>query len=128
MALAGYSIIGILIGLISALVTKSVYLIEDLFDKLPVHWKWWPAIGGIAVGIVGYFSPHTLGVGYENITHILSGKMTAGLIFSLCALKFISWSISLGSGTSGGTLAPLLTIEVDVGHLLVWVLYIYFLT
>ncbi|MFL5744868.1 MAG: chloride channel protein [Niastella sp.] len=115
MALITYSIIGIAIGLLAAGVTKIVYLIEDAFEKLPVHWAWWPAIGGLAVGLVGYFAPYTLGVGYENITHVLSGQMTLQLIVSLAVMKFISWAIALGSGTSGGTLAPLLTIGGATG-------------
>jgi CIC family chloride channel protein len=118
MALAVYSIMGIIIGLLSAFVTKAVYFIEDSFEKLPVHWMWWPAIGGLIVGIVGYFAPHTLGVGYENITDLLSGNMSVQLILSLCVFKFISWSVALGSGTSGGTLAPLLTIGGATGALL----------
>jgi chloride channel protein, CIC family len=117
-ALATYSVIGIVIGLISVAVTKIVYFIEDCFEKLPIHWMWWPAIGGIAVGIFGYFSPRTLGVGYNNITDILSGTMTMQVILSLCLFKFISWAIALGSGTSGGTLAPLLTIGGATGALL----------
>lgn len=117
-ALAAYSVLGILIGVISVGVTKIVYFIEDSFEKLPIHWMWWPAIGGLAVGIVGYFSPQTLGVGYENITDILSGNMAIQFVLSLCILKFISWAIALGSGTSGGTLAPLLTIGGATGALL----------
>ncbi|GAA4746575.1 chloride channel protein [Flavisolibacter ginsenosidimutans] len=117
-ALAVYSVIGIIIGFLSALITKIVYFIEDAFEKLPVHWMWWPAIGGLGVGIVGYFAPRTLGVGYENITAILSGQMTLQVILALCLLKFISWAIALGSGTSGGTLAPLLTIGGAAGSLL----------
>jgi predicted transcriptional regulator len=95
--------------------TKAVYYVEDLFEKLPIHWMWWPAIGGLAVGVVGYFAPHTLGVGYDNITNLLSGTVPLSLILSLCLLKFISWAIALGSGTSGGTLAPLLTIGGATG-------------
>ena len=117
-ALLTYSVIGISIGLLSVLVTKIVYLIEDGFEKLPIHWMWWPAIGGLAVGIIGYFAPHTLGVGYENITNILSGDMAINVVLSLCLFKFISWAIALGSGTSGGTLAPLLTIGGAAGALL----------
>ena len=117
-ALGFYSIMGIVIGLLSVLVTKIVYLIEDGFEKLPIHWAWWPAIGGLAVGVVGYFAPRTLGVGYNNITDILSGTMSIQILLSLCLLKFISWAISLGSGTSGGTLAPLLTIGGATGALL----------
>lgn len=117
-SLLAYSIMGVIIGLIAVGVTKIVYLIEDGFEKLPIHWMWWPAIGGLAVGIIGYFSPHTLGVGYDNITDILSGTMTLKVVLSLCILKFISWAIALGSGTSGGTLAPLLTIGGATGALL----------
>ena len=79
-ALAGYSVIGITIGLIAAAVTKIVYLVEDGFEKLPVHWMWWPAIGGLAVGVVGYFAPRTLGVGYSNITDMLSGTMAVQVL------------------------------------------------
>jgi chloride channel protein, CIC family len=117
-ALATYSCIGLIIGLISAAVTKLVYFVEDCFEKLPVHWMWWPAIGGLVVGIVGYFYPRTMGVGYVNITDILSGSLPMNVILALCLMKFISWAIALGSGTSGGTLAPLLTIGGATGALL----------
>jgi chloride channel protein, CIC family len=109
-ALIIYIVFGSILGVIAALVSKSIYFIEDAFEKLPVHWMWWPALGAIAVGIVGYFAPYTLGVGYSNISLVLSGKLSVELVLGLCLLKFLSWSISLGSGTSGGTLAPLLTI------------------
>jgi CIC family chloride channel protein len=118
LALAIYSFIGILIGFLSMGLTKAVYLIEDAFEKLPIHWMWWPAIGGLAVGMVGYFAPHTLGVGYDNITSLLSGTVPLSLILSLCFFKFISWAIALGSGTSGGTLAPLLTIGGATGAMI----------
>jgi CIC family chloride channel protein len=95
-----------------------VYLIEDSFEKLPIHWMWWPAIGGLVVGAIGTFAPETLGVGYENISHALSGELSISILVSLCFWKFISWSIALGSGTSGGTLAPLLTIGSALGCLL----------
>ncbi len=116
-ALLTYSIIGVSIGLLSVFITRVVYLVEDTFEKLPIHWMWWPAIGGLAVGIIGYYAPHTLGVGYENITNILSGNLAFNVILSLCIFKFISWAIALGSGTSGGTLAPLLTIGGAAGAL-----------
>lgn len=116
-ALFFYGVMGIGIGLLSVIATKVVYGIEDLFEKLPVHWAWWPAIGGIAVGVIGYYEPRTMGVGYNNITDLLSGSMTIQLMLSVCILKFASWAISLGSGTSGGTLAPLLTIGGAVGAL-----------
>ncbi len=125
-ALLFYSLMGVLIGLLSVLVTKIVYLIEDGFEKLPIHWAWWPAIGGLAVGVIGYFAPRTLGVGYNNIIDVLSGAMTIQILLSLCLLKFISWAISLGSGTSGGTLAPLLTIGGASGALLGTVIIYWF--
>jgi CIC family chloride channel protein len=118
LALGIYSFIGIIIGILSVGVSKIVYLIEDWFEKLPIHWMWWPALGGLAVGLIGFFAPHTLGVGYDNITGILSGAWPLRLIISLCLFKFISWAIALGSGTSGGTLAPLLTIGGAAGSII----------
>ncbi|HMJ68616.1 MAG TPA: chloride channel protein [Cyclobacteriaceae bacterium] len=113
-----YGAMGIVIGLASVFVTKFVYKIEDWFEKLPIHWMWWPAIGGVAVGVVGLFFPKTLGVGYHNITDALTGDLSVGILVSLCFWKFISWAIALGSGTSGGTLAPLLTIGSSMGCLI----------
>lgn len=110
LALSIYSFIGLIIGFLSMGLTKAVYFVEDTFEKLPIHWAWWPAIGGLAVGLIGYFVPNTLGVGYDNIVTILSGDLSLTLLLSLCFFKFLSWAIALGSGTSGGTLAPLLTI------------------
>ena len=117
-ALAIYSFIGLIIGFVSLGLTKIVYLIEDAFEKLPIHWMWWPALGGLAVGVIGYFNPHTLGVGYDNIINVLSGTLTLALVIRLCFFKFLSWAIALGSGTSGGTLAPLLTIGGASGAIL----------
>ena len=114
-ALVIYLLMGLIIGVCSVFVTKAVYLVEDMFDKLPIHWMWWPAIGAIAVGIVGYFVPHTLGVGYDNIDNILNGSIFGQTLIILFVLKFVSWAISLGSGTSGGTLAPLFTIGGGLG-------------
>jgi CIC family chloride channel protein len=114
-ALAAYTLLGAAIGWLSVYVTRAVYWIEDLFEHLPVHWMWWPAIGGVAVGVVGYFAPRTLGVGYNNIEDMVAGHLLGGTVLVLCIMKFISWSISLGSGTSGGTLAPLFTIGGGVG-------------
>lgn len=116
--LAVYSFIGLIVGFLATGLTKSVYLIEDAFERLPVHWMWWPAIGGLAVGIIAFFAPHTLGVGYDNIISLLSGKLPFYLVLNLCLLKFLSWSVALGSGTSGGTLAPLMTIGGASGVLL----------
>ena len=118
MALVTYMLMGVIIGIAASLVSKSVYFVEDLFEKLPVHWMWWPAIGAVAVGVVGYFAPFTLGVGYSNIHNLLSNTLPLYMLFSLCFMKFLSWCISLGSGTSGGTLAPLLTIGGAFGSLI----------
>ena len=116
-ALACYVALGGLIGLVSVAVTHIVYGIEDGFEKLPVHWMWWPAIGGVVVGVVGWFAPLTLGVGYTNIEDIVAGHFAVGALAFLCVMKFISWSIALGSGTSGGTLAPMFTIGGALGAL-----------
>jgi H+/Cl- antiporter ClcA len=117
-ALASYILIGAIIGLLSVIVTRAVYAIEDAFEHIPVHWMWWPAIGAVAVGVCGYFAPRTLGVGYYNISDIISGKLLPGAVAVLAIWKFISWSIALGSGTSGGTLAPLFTIGGACGAVL----------
>ena len=117
-ALFIYVLLGACVGAVAAGVSRSIYWIEDLFDKLPVHWMWWPAIGAIAIGCVGYFAPHTMGVGYDNIQRLLTGATPLKVIIFLCVLKYLSWSVSLGSGTSGGTLAPLFTIGGALGALL----------
>ncbi len=117
-ALIIYILLGLLIGIIATFVSRSVYAVEDLFEKLPIHWMWWPAIGAIAVGVTGYFAPRTMGVGYDNIQDLLKGNLPLMMLLSLCFLKYISWVISLGSGTSGGTLAPLFTIGGALGVLL----------
>jgi chloride channel protein, CIC family len=114
-ALAFYIALGAVIGVVATFVTRAVYAVEDAFEKLPVHWMWWPAIGGLAVGGVGYFAPRTMGVGYDNIEHILSGTLTGRALLLLFVCKFVSWAIALGSGTSGGTLAPLFTIGGGLG-------------
>ncbi len=117
-ALANYSLLGGVIGVFSAGITRVVYLIEDGFEKLPIHWMWWPALGAVVVGVIGYIAPSTLGVGYENISRALSGASTIQVLLVLCFLKLLSWAVSLGSGTSGGTLAPLLTIGGAAGALM----------
>src|SRR5438132_2941534 len=88
-ALAAYVLLGALVGVAAVAVTKVVYAIEDAFDHLPIHWMWWPAIGAVAVGVCGYFSPHTLGVGYDNIERILSGDFAGRALLVLGLLKFV---------------------------------------
>ncbi|HEV2641887.1 MAG TPA: chloride channel protein [Candidatus Elarobacter sp.] len=117
-ALTTYVVLGAIVGLASVFITRALYVIEEGFEKLPIHWMWWPALGAIAVGVIGYFDPRTLGVGYDNIRDILAGNVLDGALLALVVLKFLSWSIALGSGTSGGTLAPLFTIGGGLGGLL----------
>jgi CIC family chloride channel protein len=115
LAVASCVALGAIAGLVAVAVTRLVYAIEDGFERLPIHWMWWPAIGGLAVGIVGIVEPRTLGVGYVNIEAALGGELAGGALATLAVWKLASWSISLGSGTSGGTLAPLLTIGGCLG-------------
>jgi len=116
-ALATYVVLGALVGVIAVIVTRGLYAIEDAFERLPVHWMWWPAIGAVVVGLVGWVAPRTLGVGYDNIEQMVSGTLVGRALLVLVVLKFVSWIVALGSGTSGGTLAPLFTIGGGVGAL-----------
>jgi len=116
-ALTAYTAVGVLVGALGVAVTKGLYRIEDAFERLPIHWMWWPALGGIVVGIMGYLSPKTLGVGYENISQLLDGTLAGQALLILVVCKLISWSVALGSGTAGGTLAPLFTIGGGAGVL-----------
>jgi H+/Cl- antiporter ClcA len=109
--------VGILAGLQSALMTLCLYGIEDLFHRLPIHWMWWPALGGLAVGIGGYFEPAALGVGYENIRQLLVGGLDSHSATLLLFVKAAIWLIALSSGTSGGVLAPLLIMGGALGFL-----------
>jgi len=104
-------------GVASVVVSRGVYWVEDQFERLPLHWMWWPALGALGVGFIGHFAPRTLGVGYDNIADILSNSLPIRLVAWLCLMKLCSWLIALGSGTSGGTLAPLLTIGSGFGAL-----------
>jgi CIC family chloride channel protein len=106
---------GIIAGLASGVLTTLVYACEDLFAKLPIHWMWWPAIGGLFVGIGGYLDPRVLGVGYETIHALLRGELIGAVVAGLLIGKALVWSISLGSGTSGGVLAPLLIMGGALG-------------
>lgn len=115
--LLGCVIAGLLAGGLSALLTASVYASEDFFLKLPIHWKWWPAIGGLAVGLGGLIFPQALGVGYDTIREFLQGSAPLYMIAGVLLVKSAIWAISLGSGTSGGVLAPLLMMGAALGGL-----------
>jgi chloride channel protein, CIC family len=88
-----------------------------MFEHLHVHWMWWPAIGGLGIGVGGLFFPRGLGVGYDNIAELLHGNAPMALIIGILVAKSLMWAFSLGSGTSGGVLAPLLMIGGAVGAL-----------
>jgi H+/Cl- antiporter ClcA len=116
-ALALYIALGAVIGVLAIVVTRSLYAVEDAFERLPIHWMWWPAIGAVVVGVVGLYAPRTLGVGYENLEGLVAGTLAGRALLVLVSLKLLSWVIALGSGTSGGTLAPLFTIGGGAGAL-----------
>ncbi len=108
-------LVGIAAGLASGALTALVYFCEDVFSKLPIHWMWWPAIGGLFVGVGGWLDPRVLGVGYDTIHALLRGELVGAMVIGLLIGKAVVWSISLGSGTSGGVLAPLLIIGGALG-------------
>jgi CIC family chloride channel protein len=111
------AVLGIAAGLASGLLTAMVYGAEDLFQRLTFHWMWWPLIGGAVIGIGGLIEPHALGVGYDNIASLLHGDVSSEAALRLLIVKAIIWSVALGSGTSGGVLAPLLIMGGVLGSL-----------
>ncbi|MGA9671573.1 MAG: chloride channel protein [Terracidiphilus sp.] len=114
--------LGMLVGLASAGLSRLMYSFEDGFEhfcgRIKLHWMWWPAIGGIGIGIGGFFFPRGLGVGYNNIAELLRGNAPLGLLLGLMIAKSLMWAFSLSSGTSGGVLAPLLMIGAAIGETL----------
>lgn len=110
-------LLGLGVGIAAAALSRLMYGFEDLFERMPVHWMWWPAIGGIGIGIGGLFFPRGLGVGYDNIAELLRGSAPLGLLLGLIIAKSLMWAFSLGSGTSGGVLAPLLMIGGALGEI-----------
>jgi len=115
--LLGCAVVGLLAGALSAVLTISVYAAEDGFQRLKIHWIWWPAIGGVAIGLGGLIFPQALGVGYDTIGGLLQGSVTARVILGVLLVKWFIWAVSLGSGTSGGVLAPLLMMGGALGGL-----------
>lgn len=114
-ALAACILAGLLAGLLSAGLSRALYATEDLFHRLPVHWMWWPAIGGLVVGIGGWLQPRALGVGYDVIGDLLNHRLLVGAALALLSVKAVIWVVALGSGTSGGVLAPLLMMGAGLG-------------
>lgn len=111
-------IVGLASGLVAWGLTKAVYGTEDAFKKLPIHWAWWPAIGGLIIGLGGLIEPRALGVGYDTIADELAGVLSAGTLATVFVVKLGIWAVGLGSGTSGGILAPLLMMGAAIGGLL----------
>ncbi|RYC29887.1 CBS domain-containing protein [Lichenibacterium minor] len=112
------ALIGLAAGLAATVLTKLLYACEDLFEHLPVHWMWWPALGGLAVGVGGLVEPRALGVGYDVIADLLAGHMLVGAVALILGVKAAIWLVALSSGTSGGVLAPLLILGGAIGWLL----------
>ncbi len=120
--LAGCVIAGFLAGGLSALLTVAVYAAEDAFARIRTHWMWWPALGGIVIGVGGLIFPQALGVGYDTIGSLLQGDVPGRTILGILVVKAVIWSVALGSGTSGGVLAPLLMMGGALGGVEAWVL------
>ena len=117
-ALLGSVGVGLVVGLEAAILSTSLYRIEDLFHRLPFHWMWWPAIGAIFVGLGGLIDAHVLGAGYASIEALLNASLPLKVVAALLVVKAIVWLVALGSGTSGGVLAPLLILGGAAGFLL----------
>jgi chloride channel protein, CIC family len=109
---------GLVCGLASSAMTLALYRVEDFFSRLPVHWMWWPALGGLVVGIGGVLEPRALGVGYDVIGDLLAHDLVMRAALALLLVKFVIWVVALGSGTSGGVLAPLLIMGAGLGSVL----------
>jgi CIC family chloride channel protein len=111
------AVAGVIAGMQSSLLTLLLYGVEDLFRKLPIHWMWWPALGGLVVGLGGLYDPAVLGVGYTNIAMLLAGSLGTAATVTLLWDKALVWIVALSSGTSGGVLAPLLMLGGALGAL-----------
>lgn len=109
------ALIGVVGSFLAILLTWAIYSVEDTFRKLPIHWMWWPAMGAIVIGIGGLISPRALGVGYDSISAMLNVKLTVYTLVTLLIVKTVVWVVALGSGTSGGILAPILIIGGSLG-------------
>jgi H+/Cl- antiporter ClcA len=122
-AMIGALIVGALAALLATAMSRAIHFFESLFEKLPIHWMWWPALGGLVVGIGGLIYPRSLGVGYDVIRELLNQQVTWGLLAGVLLVKTTIWMVALGSETAGGVFAPLLmmgaALGVAAGHWLV---------
>ena len=114
---ASNAVAGAVIGIAAVLLSKALYWVEDTFEKLPLDELWWPAIGALFLGVIGFFVPRVLGVGYDTIGDILNGNLAWKLLLIVMLAKFAALVISLGSGTSGGLLAPTFMWSAAMGGL-----------
>jgi chloride channel protein, CIC family len=119
-AMLGALVIGLIAALVATGLSNAIHFFERQFEKLPIHWMWWPALGGIVVGLGGLVFPQSLGVGYDVIRQLVNDQLTWKLIAGVLVVKTIIWVVALGSETAGGILAPLLMIGgamgVAIGH------------
>ncbi|WP_243840901.1 chloride channel protein [Novosphingobium sp. PhB55] len=111
-------VMGAMTGALAALLSSLLYKVEDVFEHLPLHWMWWPALGGLVVGLGGLIDAHVLGAGYESIRGLLDGSLAIRVAVALLLVKATVWLVALGSGTSGGVLAPLLLLGGASGFLI----------
>ena len=124
-AMLGALAVGIVASLLAVVLSKSIYFFEAQFKKLPFHWMWWPALGGIGVGLGGLLFPQALGVGYSVIADLVNERTTWHLLLGVLIVKSLIWTFALGSETAGGILAPLLMIGgamgATLGHILPYI-------
>jgi H+/Cl- antiporter ClcA len=114
-ALLSCVLAGLAAGALASALTRSLYAVEDAFSHLRLHWMWWPAIGGLVVGVGGLLEPRTLGIGNDVIADLLQHHLLLSVALSVLLVKAVIWAVALGSGTSGGVLAPLLMIGAGLG-------------
>jgi CIC family chloride channel protein len=110
-----YLLLGVICGFAAVWFTKFLYWVEDLFDHLPINDLWHPAIGAFFLGVIGFFIPRVLGVGYDTISDILHNNLALKVLILLMIFKALALVISLGSGTSGGLLAPMFMSSAALG-------------
>lgn len=114
-AMLGALLVGVVAALLAAGLSKAVHFFEEAFEKLPIHWMWWPALGGVGIGLAGLLFPQSLGVGYSVLQQLISGENSWAVLAGILVVKSLSWTFSLGSNTAGGILAPLLLIGGALG-------------
>src|SRR5690606_7812751 len=114
-ALPFYITLGLLCGVFAVGFSKALYWVEDQFERLPIDSMWWPAIGSLMLGIIGFFVPRVLGVGYETISGILNNEFPIGILLGIVVFKSLALYLTLGSGTSGGLLAPTFMVGAALG-------------